>query len=110
MAPVTPPHRRETDGSPRPKATLFCPVCDHESHADGDWQRRFRRDRVEYVCPACEATITDRPRGSEPESQRYPTTRAVSAWGRFLAASSRAWWAGVSAGTTTVGRVVGDGR
>ncbi|MFC6719567.1 hypothetical protein ACFQGT_13745 [Natrialbaceae archaeon GCM10025810] len=49
------------DGPPPLKATLFCPACDHESPADGDWVRRVDGERVELVCPACETTIANRP-------------------------------------------------
>lgn len=44
------------------KGVLFCPVCGHESAADGDWIVRERSDRTAYECPECAATITTRPR------------------------------------------------
>lgn len=57
-------------GPPPRKATLFCFDCGHESPIEGDWNRRPNGDEVDYACPACETTITTRPR-----SDREPTGR-----------------------------------
>ena len=52
---------------PRPKDTLFCPACGHESPADGDWQ--VRADGA-LACPACAARVTRR---SEPHPADTPS-------------------------------------
>lgn len=51
-------HRGE--GVSRSKATLFCVECEHESPVDGDWIAQEYGERVDYVCPDCETTITTR--------------------------------------------------
>lgn len=48
------------DGVSRPKATLFCFECGHESPVTGDWIIQEYGDCVDYVCPECETTITTR--------------------------------------------------
>jgi predicted RNA-binding Zn-ribbon protein involved in translation (DUF1610 family) len=60
-----------------PKSTLHCPICGHQSPADGDWLRRVGptvgRDAVPVsnsivgrgvalVCPDCETVVTVRRR------------------------------------------------
>lgn len=51
------------DGAP--KAQLHCPVCGHESPADGDWidvRPESDEDAPRLVtCPKCGTTITERP-------------------------------------------------
>lgn len=51
------------DGAP--KTQLYCPVCGHESPADGDWVdvRTDGEDdeRMLVTCPDCGLTITERP-------------------------------------------------
>ena len=59
------------------KSTLFCPICGHESPADGDWLRRtgptVGREQtsvsngivgrgVALVCPDCDTVVTVRRR------------------------------------------------
>jgi predicted RNA-binding Zn-ribbon protein involved in translation (DUF1610 family) len=59
------------------KTTLFCPICGHESSADGDWLRRVGptvgREQtpvsngvvgrgVALVCPECDTVVTVRRR------------------------------------------------
>jgi predicted RNA-binding Zn-ribbon protein involved in translation (DUF1610 family) len=71
-------HRRQSHDETtirRSKATLFCPICGHESTADGDWLRRadptVGRENtpvnsgvvgrgVAVVCPDCDAVVTVR--------------------------------------------------
>lgn len=50
----------------RPKATLFCPDCGHESVVDGDWVVRDEGSRRRYVCPACGATVERRAAAAAP--------------------------------------------
>lgn len=52
-------------GPPRPKATLFCPTCGHESRVDGDWELRTVGGRETTVCPECGARLDDRPAGGD---------------------------------------------
>lgn len=44
------------------KAVLYCPTCGHDSPPDGDWNRLDEPTRVVYSCPACESTLTVRPK------------------------------------------------
>lgn len=47
-----------------PKATLFCPGCDHRSRFDGDWTVARTARTVHYACPDCRTEIngpSDRP-------------------------------------------------
>lgn len=78
----------------RPKATLFCPECGHESPADGDWDVRQRGTRDQLACPQCATTVTARPSTAEPLEAVAPTgsnpvarlTRATFAWQRLTLA------------------------
>lgn len=53
-----------TDGT-RPKSTLICPTCGHESTPAGDWLTRERkthsRAKLALICPTCKTEITHRP-------------------------------------------------
>jgi predicted RNA-binding Zn-ribbon protein involved in translation (DUF1610 family) len=49
----------------RPKNTLFCPDCGHESPSDGDWRLRTTAAGDAYDCPDCRTTITVRPWGRD---------------------------------------------
>lgn len=81
----------DTDRSPRRKATLFCPSCDHASPADGDWRLRARGDRTAYVCPTCETTVTERPADEDaPAVDDTPTARVARAWGQLVTSPFRA--------------------
>ncbi|WP_254535166.1 hypothetical protein [Halomarina litorea] len=59
--------RRSPDSDGRPKATLFCPTCGHESLAgdEGDWEVSPRRESdrraLAYECPVCGTTLTVQP-------------------------------------------------
>ena len=46
---------RTSDG--RRKAVLFCPVCGHESPADGNWVVTDVEQGEQFTCPECEATV-----------------------------------------------------
>ncbi|WP_265107939.1 phage terminase large subunit family protein [Halosolutus halophilus] len=80
-------------GPVRRKSTLYCPECDHANAIDGDWTRRVRGETVEYACPACGTAITRRPRSSEADHRKTPTT----AWGRAVRHSIGVWRATVDA-------------
>jgi hypothetical protein len=75
----TPP----VDGRSRPKATLFCPVCDHESHVDGDWVVRTTVARVTTECPDCGTRIDERPRPPDRSDGCSSPGEAASALGAF---------------------------
>jgi uncharacterized paraquat-inducible protein A len=47
------------------KATLFCPDCDREAPADGEWTERQRSYGVAVHCPRCDARLTLRPQFSD---------------------------------------------
>ena len=77
--------RPRNDAPPRRKATLFCPSCDHESPVDGDWRLRSRGERTEYLCPDCDATITERPAPADaPDPSDPPSARVAKAWGDLV--------------------------
>ncbi len=44
----------------RPKNTLFCPRCGHESPADGDWCWTPAADDS-VTCPVCAAVVATGP-------------------------------------------------
>ncbi|MFB6304912.1 MAG: hypothetical protein ABEH47_07085 [Haloferacaceae archaeon] len=46
----------------RPKSTLFCPECGHESAPDGDWVVSVDGRHRRYACPECDAVVEHRPR------------------------------------------------
>jgi transposase-like protein len=69
------------------KATLFCPECDHESPADGDWTRVRAGRRVHYLCPDCRTEITVRSGRSTPLSP-------VGLWQTWTN-SVQTWWKSV---------------
>lgn len=66
----------------RPKATLFCPGCDHESHVHGDWVVRTGT-RITTECPDCGTRIDERPRRPRSSGDRPPATDPSSAAGVF---------------------------
>ena len=41
----------------RPKNTLFCPRCGHESPIDGDWCVRTPVAGETITCPVCAAVV-----------------------------------------------------
>jgi predicted RNA-binding Zn-ribbon protein involved in translation (DUF1610 family) len=49
------------DRTPRRKAVLFCPRCDHESELPGDWLIADANADTEYACPTCGATVVEQP-------------------------------------------------
>jgi predicted RNA-binding Zn-ribbon protein involved in translation (DUF1610 family) len=51
----------------RPKNTLFCPECGHESPVDGDWEVHTEGTRDVFTCPACGAAVTTRCRSDGPD-------------------------------------------
>jgi transposase-like protein len=77
MDPVT-----NVDSPPDRKGVLFCPACDHANPVDGDWILRERAASVEYRCPDCRFTITERERHRAP----HPAVRLWSAWLRAATA------------------------
>ncbi|WP_255149193.1 phage terminase large subunit family protein [Halorarius halobius] len=51
--------RPESPSRPaRPKGTLFCPTCGHESGLDGDW---IAVEGGTLVCPDCGAVVVAQP-------------------------------------------------
>ncbi|MFW6003653.1 MAG: hypothetical protein ACOCPT_04455 [Halanaeroarchaeum sp.] len=52
------PSPSETD--PPRKAILICPDCGHENDVDGDWVVSHDHGRLNYDCPVCGTTITER--------------------------------------------------
>ncbi|ACV48584.1 MULTISPECIES: hypothetical protein [Halomicrobium] len=44
----------------RRKSLLFCPTCEFESSADGNWIVRATADERELVCPDCRSTVATR--------------------------------------------------
>lgn len=55
---------------PRPKATLFCDECGHESHVTGDWVVHESAHGADFVCPECGATIISRGVSGPPPGER----------------------------------------
>ncbi|MCT9095182.1 hypothetical protein [Haloarchaeobius sp. HME9146] len=77
----------------RPKATLFCPACDHESPIDGDWVLADHPTGTAYDCPSCEATVTVRPTFDESDGRSGRAGLAfapLAAWSGYLRAVQRA--------------------
>ncbi|WP_267641753.1 hypothetical protein [Haloarchaeobius amylolyticus] len=77
----------------RPKATLFCPDCDHASPADGDWVLVDHPSGTAYDCPDCETTITVRPTFDESDARDGRAGLAfapLAAWSDYLQAVQRA--------------------
>lgn len=73
----------EPDNQRLSKATLFCPECDHESPADGDWTQVHTRNRVHYLCPDCHTEITvrsGRPARLSPVGLWHSWTTSVQSW------------------------------
>lgn len=52
---------REAGRDVPPKATLFCPDCDHQSRVDGDWHVVETTRTTRYLCPDCGTEIAVRP-------------------------------------------------
>ncbi|WP_254545056.1 phage terminase large subunit family protein [Halomarina pelagica] len=56
--------RRSPGRRSRPKTTLFCPTCGHESTAtaDGDWvlveRTRDGERQLAYECPVCGTALS----------------------------------------------------
>lgn len=100
------PHRAEAEEPVRPKSTLYCTECDHASHVDADWRLRLRGDRVVLVCPVCGTSITDRPAISGAPALPRPSTRAVSAWSRFVVATTAVWHEALAVSSSTATAVV----
>lgn len=71
------------DGRSRPKATLFCPGCDHESHVDGDWVVRTTAARITTECPDCGTRIDERPRPPDRSDGCSSPVGPASALGAF---------------------------
>lgn len=84
-----------TDASTRrdvpPKATLFCPECDHRSHVDDDWNLVRTVRAVHYVCPDCRTEITVRPAPVGASGSRTRVPALWEAWGAGLRAWGRIW-------------------
>lgn len=94
---MTRSHTRGDDGTATPrKSTLFCPGCDHQSPADGDWVLSARDEAVALGCPVCGTTLTERP--------RREATRAPS---KFVRHAFDLWRATVSIGFSSVRVVYG---
>ncbi|MCU4743205.1 hypothetical protein OB955_05555 [Halobacteria archaeon AArc-m2/3/4] len=84
---------RDDERSVRPKSTLFCTACDHESPVGGDWRVRTRGDRMVTVCPDCETAIDDRPVAhDESMVPNHPGALTVVASTRLLLTSTTLWW------------------
>ena len=78
-----------------PKATLFCPECDHRSRVDGDWTVVRTARTVRYACPDCRTEITTRPTGRA----RSPAAAFWTAWGVGFRAWRRVWFPTMPVGT-----------
>ncbi|WP_207586451.1 hypothetical protein [Halomontanus rarus] len=93
---MTLPRHRDDERSDRPKSTLFCTACDHESPVGGDWRVRTRGDRTVTVCPDCGTTIDERP-ASPPRDdatiRHHPGVWAIAASARVLLTSAKLWCA-----------------
>ena len=79
-----------TDAERPRKTTLFCPDCDHQSPADGDWTRIRGGQRVHYLCPDCRTEVTVRSARSDPPSPLSP----YGLWTTWTT-SVQAWWKSV---------------
>jgi len=86
MTPETTPTRRDVP----PKATLFCPACDHLSRVDGDWNVIETARTRRYVCPDCRTEIAARPSGDARPSRRR-SVPFPGVWGLGLRAWCRVW-------------------
>ncbi len=76
-------HAPQPECDPPRKATLYCPICAHQSPIEGDWVVRERATGVEYRCPDCETGITERDREQPPIARTWSAwVRAASAWFR----------------------------
>jgi uncharacterized protein YlaI len=82
-----------------PKATLFCPECDHRSRFDGDWTVVRTARAVHYACPDCRTGITTRPTGRARSGSRSPAAAFWTAWRVGFRAWRRVWFPTVPAGT-----------
>lgn len=86
---VPPPHER--------KAVLFCPDCEYEEPADGDWVERDDRTAGvrELRCPNCASTVTSRPLPEDCEattpSEGHGLRKQVDAWESLWASTLRFW-------------------
>lgn len=63
---------REAGRDVPPKATLFCPDCDHQSRVDGDWHVVETARNIRYLCPDCGTEITVRPTLSSRKRHHSP--------------------------------------
>lgn len=77
---TTPP---AAESESRPKATLFCPECEHEAHVSGDWVVRATATRVTTECPDCGARVDERPRRPDRSTERPPAADPASALEAF---------------------------
>lgn len=50
---------RPPDGQLR-KATLYCPVCGHQSPTDGNWDVETVESQQEFHCPECDQVVAVR--------------------------------------------------
>ena len=76
--------------SPPPKATLFCPSCDHQSHVDSGWQSDTSVTEVRYRCPECGTVVTTRPKSSALGAESPPESVLVTCW-ETISESTRVW-------------------
>jgi len=72
------------------KSTLFCPECDHESPADGDWTTVRAGRQVHYLCPDCRTEITVR----SAESASLSPLSPYGLWHTWTN-SVQTWWKSV---------------
>ncbi|OLZ40269.1 hypothetical protein A6E15_04395 [Natrinema saccharevitans] len=105
---MTRPTTDHDDGTPTlRKATLFCWECDHSSPVDGDWAVQSREDRIAYVCPGCETTLTTRPHREE--SREGATAEPLAAWRRAIRSSATVWRASVDLGLSNLAALLEAG-
>ena len=77
-----------------PKATLFCPECDHRSRFGGDWTVVRTARAVHYACPDCRTEIAARP--TDRARARSPAAAFWAAWGVGFRAWRRVWFPAVA--------------
>ena len=102
---IRPTSNGDAAGPVRRKSTLYCPQCGHANAIDGDWIRHARGSTVEYACPACAATVVQRPRTSEDEAGAPRT-----ALGRVVRRSFDVWRASVDGGLRAAAGSIGRNR
>ena len=79
----------DTAGTSRPKATLFCQTCGHESSVWDDWDVRSTAGRTTTNCPECGTTVDERPSHDSLPGQRVVARvkRTLASVGGALALS-----------------------